>query len=764
MMNFPCQSGRIIGKVGVEGAPVAQETIADKMAETELYEKQGLSFPVITGDTHFFDLAEYRARMSKSLDPANADNALFFEALDFAAELHAGQRRKSGAPYISHPCAVAEILAREMQFKDPVLLAAALLHDVVEDVPWMSLEDVENRFGPTVAELVDGVTKLARYHLDRALLKDLTHSKIFISASRRLGVLIIKLADRLHNLRTLHYLPLTKRQRIAQETIDVYAPIAARLNLYPLKRELYHLALSFLYPKKSKKILHLIRDLRNSPMVASLETSLSKILADSGLSADIRTRAKGLGGYYNPLKRTLDPDYPENFIDFAVILHTEDVTDCYKVLGLVNNNLTAIPRSLRDFIANPKANGYRSLHTRVHLSGNNYLVKIRTAEMENRTKGGLLRAWDSHKGLTDDNWQEISELLRDIGEYGGAAAHRKALIRLSEAEEIYTYSPAGDIYYLPKGSIVLDFAYRIHSELGDNCEGALVNGTWTPFTGRLKDGDTVEVLTSTEPLDVDTDLETLCKTPKARTAINRRLHQKRLRFAQQAGKDILLQEIVRHKLSSSVLDGENIRLILEILNLKDLQELYLHIGQDLVSPQLVLYYLEGQKPDESRKQSEEEGLGQNTLSVSGLDKAVFKFARCCNPLPGQDRVLATFSERGVTFHHRDCQDLHERHSLLVQQMLEVHWELGAPWRHPLTFQVQILDHGIRDLLPVLSGMPEAVRIQRIASGMDKHDREFVSLSVTFHNFAEARKFFSQLPNEKTVVEDFGREGGRRTEG
>jgi len=753
---------RPLNPVGEASYGARDET--GNMAETELYEKQGLSFPVIAGETHFFDLAEFRARMSKSLDPANADNALFFEALQFASELHAGQRRKSGAPYISHPCAVAEILAREMQFKDPMLLAAALLHDVVEDVPWMTTEDVEIRFGSGVAELVDGVTKLARYHLDRASLKDLTHSKIFISASRRLGVLIIKLADRLHNLRTLHYLPLTKRQRIAQETVDVYAPIAARLNLYPLKRELYHLALSFLYPKKSKKILHQIRDVRNLPAVAGLESSLSRILADSGLSVDIRTRAKGLGSYYNPLKRTLEPSYPENYVDFAIILHTDDVTDCYKVLGLVNYNLAAIPRSLRDFIANPKANGYRSLHTRVHLSGNNYLIKIRTLEMENWANGGILRAWESKEGLTDEHWQEISELLRDIGEYGGAAAHRKDLIRLSEAEEIYAYSPAGDIYYLPKNSIVIDFAYRIHSELGDNCEGALVNGTWTPITGRLKDGDTVEVLTSSEPLDVDTDLEALCKTPKARTAINRRLHQKRIRFAQQAGKDILLQEIVRHKLSSSVLEGESIRLILEILNLKDLQELYLHIGQDLVSPQLVLYYLEGQRPDESKKQDETEGPGQNTLSVSSLDKAVFKFARCCNPLPGQDHVLATLSERGVTFHHRDCQDLHERHSLLVQQMLQVHWDLAAPWRHPLAFQVQVLDRSIRDLLPVLSDMPEAVRIRRITGGMDKHDREFASLSVTFHNFAEARKFFSQMPSDKTLVEDFGREGGKRTDG
>ncbi|MGC8492913.1 MAG: RelA/SpoT family protein [Syntrophobacteraceae bacterium] len=727
------------------------------MAEIEYCENSGPQGSAAAEGTHFFNLAEFRGRMEKSLGPPAEENALFYKALDFASELHEGQRRKSGAPYISHPCAVAEIMIREMRFRDPVLLSAALLHDVVEDVPWISLEDIETRFGVGVAELVDGCTKLDRFHLDRAALKDLTHSKIFISASRRLGVLIVKLADRLHNLRTLHYLPLTKRQRIAQETIDVYAPIAARLNLYPFKRELYHHALTYLYPKKSKKILHLMQELRNSPAVASLEASLSQILSDCSIPADIRTRAKGLGSYYNPLKRSLDPSFPENFIDFAVLLHTEEISDCYKVLGLVNNNLAAIPKSLRDFIANPKANGYRSLHTRVHLSGSNYLIKIRNLEMENWASGGILRAWESQEGISNEHWQEISELLRDIGEYAGAAAHRKDLIRLSESEEIYTYSPAGDIYYLPKASIVLDFAYRIHSEIGDRCEGALVNGDWTPITGRLKDGDTVEILTSSEQMDVDTELEALCRTPKARTAINRRLHQKRLLFARQAGMDILLQEIVRHKLSAAVLEGENMRLILEVLNVKDLQELYLQIGQDLVSPQVVLYYLEGHRPDEAKRQEEVEEESRNTLSISGLDKAVFKFARCCNPLPGQDHVLATLSERGVTFHHRDCRDLHERHSILMQQMLRVHWDVAASWRHPLVFHVQVVESSIRDLLGVLSGMPEEATILQIAGGQDKHKREFVSLRVLFHNFAETGRFFSRMPAEKTSIEDFGRE-------
>jgi GTP pyrophosphokinase len=353
--------------------------------------------------------------------------------------------------------------------------------------------------------------------------------------------------------------------------------------------------------------------------------------------------------------------------------------------------------------------------------------------------------------------------LRNIGEYGGAATQRKALIRLSESDEIYTYSPRGDIYYMPRESIVLDFAYRIHSELGDYCEGAMVNTVWAPITRHLKDGDTVEIVTSSEPLDVDPDLEQLCKTPKARTAINKHLQQRRLRFAEDVGRDVLLQEIIRHKHSAAVLEGDNIRLILEILNVKDLHELYIQIGQDLSSPKLFLYYLEtAHGHEEPRKQDEEKNLEEhNIISVSSLDKAIFKFARCCNPLPGQDNVVATLSERGIAFHKRDCQDLYERHALQPQQMLDVRWNTRSVWRHPLVFHLHIFEQNLRELLPSLASLPEQIQIQQISSALDKHNQQMVWVSVVFHSFEEARQFFSHLPMEQTVIDEFGREGGPR---
>jgi GTP diphosphokinase / guanosine-3',5'-bis(diphosphate) 3'-diphosphatase len=722
------------------------------------------AFPAASGsEPRSFDLDHYRARMARYIDENNKENRPFFRALEFAHRLHKGQQRKSGAPYISHPCAVAEILARELKFKDPLLLAAALLHDVVEDIPTVTLEEIERLFGEVVAELVDGCTKLTRHHLDRATLKDLTHSKIFLSASRRLGVLLIKLADRLHNLRTLHHLAKAKRQRIAQETIEVYAPIAAKFNIFPLKRELYHLALSYLYPRKSKKILQFIQTLRHSPEYQEIVRTLHEAFAKASCPMSLRPRAKGLGNYYDPLKRTLDLANSENNIDFAVILQSEDLVTCYTALGIVNTTFAPLPRSLRDFIANPKNTGYRGLHVRIHSGGHNYLIKIRTPSMDEWATYGILTDWSAQEPMSDEHWLEISELLRTIGEYGGDGPQRKALIRLSGAEEIFVYSPKGDIYYLPKGSIVLDFAYKIHSQVGDYCSGAMVNSEWAPLTHTLKDGDSVEILTSPAPLEVDPDLERLCRTPRSRSAINRKLHQKRQRYAQKVGEEILLQEIRRHGLSEDLLSGENIRFMLEILNLKDLPELFVRLGQDLLSPHLILYYLKPAPPGPDcpldQDDLESHPVEGNILYVSELDKAIHKFARCCNPYPGQNQLVAILSERGTTFHRKDCQDLVLKHDLQPQQLLEVTWNKEVIWRYPLVFHIQILLETVHSLIPAITRAPSNILIRSLESFVDKHDQPLVRLAVQLRDFSEAQRFFLCLPKNRAAIEDYGREEG-----
>jgi len=716
--------------------------------------------PLTIKDRGEFDLDGFRTRMASYLGGREEDKRIFFDALEFAHSLHAGQKRKSGAPYISHPCAVAEIIVREFSLKDPELVAAAVLHDVLEDVPSVTFEHLALRFGTAVSELVDGCTKLTRYHRDKAALKDLTHSKILLTASRRLGILIIKLADRLHNLRTLHYLPKAKRQRIAQETIEVYAPLAAKLNIFPLKRELYHLALSYLYPKKSKKILNLTRELHGDPAVLELQRKIGDALASLSVETDVRCRVKGLGTYYNPGNRTLRLSNAESRVDFTVVVRSEDILNCYGALGSLNRAFPPIPRTLRDFIANPKNNGYMSLHTRIHFRGENYLIKIRTSEMDERCRTGILAYWEDPEKITDEYLHDISDFLRTIGEYGGAGPQRKALLRLSESEEITVYTPVGDALTFPMGSIVLDFAYKIHSDLGDHCRGAMVNNERAELTQPLKDGDTVEVLTSPEPLGVYPELEELCRTPKARAAVNKALSRKRMQHAQRIGKEVLDQELMRHGFPAEVLNQEeNVQLVLEVLNVKDLGDLFARIGQDLLSPHAFLYYFNDmalKTGDQERAPTHlEEAHRRNVLLVGEPDPVIHKFARCCRPYPGQEGVVATLSERGVTFHRPVCEDLSERHDLPPQSLLDVVWVKGEPWPQPMVFQSRAIFTTRSALFAALGKIPAGIHVTHLECRMDQPAPLLLNLEAVLRSFEEARRLFECFPDGSAVVENFG---------
>ncbi|WP_448383407.1 HD domain-containing protein [Desulfosoma sp.] len=706
-----------------------------------------------------FDVGIFRLRMEELLPPEDEKNALFFRALDFAEKLHAGQVRKSGSPYISHPCAVAHILAKEMGIRDPEILAAAILHDVIEDVPAVDYELIQQRFGTAVADLVDGCTKMTRLHLDRAVLKDLTHSKILQTASQRLGVLIVKLADRLHNLRTLHYLPKPKQQRIAQETVEIYAPLAAKLNIFPLKRELYHLALSYLYPKKSKKILNVLRSLYAHPHVSEITERLREAFARKGMEVQIRSRVKGLGTYYDASKGTLRLNNAENRVDFTVVLPSDDVDACYCALGVVNTTLAPVPRSLRDFIANPKNNGYMSLHTRIHYKGENYLVKVRTAAMDAWATHGVLSQWNNPERITDAYLKEVSEFLRSVGEYGGPPPQRRNLIQLSEAEEVTVYTPHGDAHTFPVGSIVLDFAFKIHSDLGNYCMGAVVGGRRVPPTYRLKDGDTVRVIKAETAVPFDPDLERLCMTPKARNAIAREIARRRRNCAYRVGRDILLQELGHHGISQEALEGEEVPLILEVLNVKSLEDLFVLIGQDLLSPHAFLYYLQDVPkkpvPRGRIRPPEDEAHQRHVLTVEELDPAVHKFAGCCHPYPGESRLLATLSERGITFHRARCSDVMERHELPPHKLLDVIWAEDRPWSSPIAMWLKVFSSEKQALLPLLGTIPPGIEVRTLEGRFRKDALQWASFQVVLGGYEEARRLFRCFPPGAVLVEKYG---------
>lgn len=684
------------------------------------------------------------------------ENKVLFDALSFAYKHHAGYFRKSGEPYLNHPVSVAEILVRDISIKDPLLISAALLHDVVEDVASVTLRDIESLFGTTVANLVDGCTKLQLHQKDRATQSDLTHSKIFLSASRQLGVLLIKLADRLHNMRTLSSLPEFKRRRIALETIRVYAPIAAKMNLFTIKRNLYNLALSYLFPRKSKKIINITKELLHSEEVKIINNTIERILSSSPYTYAIRPRVKGLGSFYSHLKQTIDINNAENLVDFTVVLDTDTPIACYEILGKICQQLKPIPKSIRDNIANPKPNGYQSLHVRINQAGHDYLVKLRTKEMDLLANSGLRYQWDAIH-LQDSYWGEISDLLRNIGEYGGAGAQRKDLIQLAYSAEVFVYTPKGEIHYLPRGSIVIDFAYKIHSDLGDFCSGAEITGRRVGPTARLNDGDTVKILKSEELLDVDSELEKLCMTPKARSAVNKLLQKRRQAAAKRIGKEILLQEIIRHGHSPDLLKEETMSLILNIHHIKDFSQMYIRIGQDILSSKLILYYFDqfsDLKP--GMRNSNELLETRNTLVVSEIEKAVHKFSKCCKPFPGQAGVVASLSERGVAFHMASCRNLMETGNSGSQQILDVQWDMDTKWPFPIVFNLRAKEISLQEFIRLISPITFQFQLHRLEKGPSRRTGASVFITISIQSFQEAVSFFQCFASGSVSVRSFSR--------
>ena len=480
---------------------------------------------------------------------------LVLKALAFAHKHHAGQTRRSGEPYITHPIAAAEILAGTLGLKDPELIAAAILHDIVEDVKGVSTHDIRYRFGQNVAAFVDGCTKLKLARLDNTQSKDLTYQKMVLMASRHPEILLIKMADRMHNMETIGALQENRRQRIAQETMEVYAPLAAKLNLFTLKRRLYHLSIQQRFPKQSKRMMGMLNKLMASREVKAVQKGLETAFQDLPFKVRVASRLKTLWALYSPAKKTLGPENAENMVDFTLIADTDILSECYRVLGIVNGLYAPVPKSIRDYIANPKTNGYQSLHVRILCKEQKYLVKIRTEEMDQVARRGVLLHWDD-KEMFQEYRQMISDALRNIGEFQGSPAGRKHLIgQLSSDQEIFVYTPQGDIQYLPLGSVVLDFAYKVHTSLGAHCSYAWVNNLRVPPDYQLNDGDTVRIVTSEKTLEMGPGFEQLCKTPKARSAINRYFQKRRRAHARQIGWDFLLQEMNRHGISIHLLSS-----------------------------------------------------------------------------------------------------------------------------------------------------------------------------------------------------------------
>jgi guanosine-3',5'-bis(diphosphate) 3'-pyrophosphohydrolase len=595
-----------------------------------------------------FDLELYRNQMQE-LIADEEDRDIFWEALDFAVDAHDDQWRRSGDAYILHPCSVARILAEEMDITNPEILAAALLHDTVEDVEEVTSELVDEKFGGYVRAIVDGCTKVTHVSGDKQANSKNTHRKIFTGAASRPEVMLVKLADRLHNLRTLQAMPKDKRQRIAEETIDIYAPLATVFGLFNLKREMYNLALLYKYPKQGARVNSHIRKLKRSPLGREIVDKLEEAAARAKLECKVTIRTKKLWAYYDIVNKILVKriDTP-----LEILIVAEDISSCYIALGVVNQTFNPIPRTLRDFIANPKPTGYQGLHARPIIKGQKFLFKIRTKEMERKAQRGLFRNWTSKVGKQGKLIREIQEMFDVIGSEDSVSY--RDVIAASGIKEIYTYTPVGDLICLPVKSTVLDFAFRVHTEIGRTCLGAVIKGKRYPASHILSDAEMVQIIRSDQPIRFDQAMLARCKTPRARGELARSFRIRRGKVTKEVGISMVRQEMLRYGIPFDVLEGEGGRKVLEKFAIESLDQLYSSLGEGRVRLRAVMegiknILLGGVSPLVTPTGA------FNKIILTTLDPVSVKLSSCCKPNPTANFNCALVTSKGLSVHSKNCE-------------------------------------------------------------------------------------------------------------
>lgn len=595
-----------------------------------------------------FDLELYRNQM-QALIADKPGVETFWEALDFSIDAHDDQWRRSGDAYILHPCSVAKILAEEMDITHPEILAAALLHDTVEDVKEVTADLVGQKFGGYVQAIVEGCTKVTHVSGDKQTISKNTHRKIFTGAALRPEVMLVKLADRLHNLRTLQAMPKAKRQRIADETIDIYAPLATVFGLFNLKREMYNLALLYKYPKQGARLNNHIRQLQKSPIGQTIVANVQKNAELNNFSCRVTVRTKKLWAYYDIANHILVQriDTP-----LEILIVVDDVQSCYRALGIANQTFKPIPRTIRDFIANPKPTGYQGLHARAIIEGRKFLFKIRTDEMERKAQRGLFRNWSSKAKKQVKFIREIQEMFDVLGSEDSFSY--RDVIAASGVKEVYTYTPQGDLICLPVKSTVLDFAFRVHTEIGRTCLGAMIRNKRVGPTHILKDGDMVRIVCADQPIRFEQHMLTLCKTPRARGELAKNFKARCKKVTREVGVSMLRQEMLRYGIPFDVMESKDVPELLAHYSIPSLDELYIRIGEGGLHLKEVM---------ENIKNILFGGVSPlvtptgafNKIELTTLDPVSVKLSSCCKPNPTAKDNCALLTPKGLSVHHKNCE-------------------------------------------------------------------------------------------------------------
>ncbi len=609
------------------------------------------------------------------------DLELTEKAYTFAKKAHENQKRASGEEYFIHPCTVAGILL-DLGL-DAATVAAAFLHDVIEDTP-VSEGDIKKEFGDEVLELVQGVTKLERIEFTSQEEEQAENfRKLFVAMAKDIRVIIIKLADRLHNMRSLNFLSVERQQRMARETLEIYAPLAGRLGISQIKCELEDLCLKYLEPDFYEYISTEL-DKRFKASVEFIDHVIADVrtmMDDSGISGEVFGRRKHLYSIYRKMKekgKTLDQIY--DTVAIRVIVNTVD--ECYEILGKIHNKWKPVPGRIKDYIATPKPNLYRSLHTTVVTNyGRTFEIQIRTYEMNHAAEYGIAAHWKykENKKEGDDLDQRLS-WIREVMEWQGGLKDSKEFLTSLKGDlfssEVLVFTPNGDVKSLPKDATPIDFAYSIHSAVGDKCVGAKVNGKMVPLNSTLKVGDVVEIITSPHSKGPSWDWLKIVKNPSARVKIRQFFKRVMKGENTKTGKSMLEDEAKRRGYNlNELLTDESFLVLSSKMSFNSQEEMFASIGYGAVGVNQVLvklidYYRKKQPKQEITKYFSMRPEKSGSVKVKDMTGILVRFAGCCNPVPG-DAIIGFISRgHGVTVHRKDCPNLKNAEP---ERLIEVSW-------------------------------------------------------------------------------------------
>ena len=617
---------------------------------------------------------------------SDEDIELIKKAYLFASKAHAGQLRLTGDDYMLHPLNVALILTEI--YADAQTLSAALLHDVINFAN-VTIEEIEKEFGPEMKALVDGISRINKLSLsadNEALVS--YHKKILVGLSGDVRIIILKIADRLHNMRTLWAIPENKRKEKAKETLEILVPIAHRLGINHIKSELEDLSLKYWKPDVYNDILEKLSESRAEldKSVDKMMESVSKILDENNIPHEMKGRSKSVYSIYNKLQK--GKTFNEIYDILALRYFVNTVSDCYLALGAIHAKYKPMPKRFKDYIARPKANGYQSLHTTVFgVDGKLFEIQIRTYEMDKVAEYGVASHWSyKEHGINKVNDMELKlKSFRTVIELNEQQVEGEEFVNTVKNEvfnptNIYVYTPKGDVFELPIGSTPIDFAYRVHTSVGHQMIGAIVNGNIVSLDYKLKDGDIVKINTNKNSKGPSQEWINICFTTSAKNKIKAFFSKIDKEKTTSDGKDMLIKTIRRKKLSiNDIMDDKKIKIALDDLGLNNENELYYEIGIGKYNPTSVIKTILGEKEDEKRalekvlKYSSKTMEASGDIIVDGMDDLKVSFGGCCTPVKGDDVVGYISKGNGITIHRRNCHNICN----LNERIINVHWNDNA---------------------------------------------------------------------------------------